>query len=150
MKITYTIRKIFRRKNNHFLTHKELSRKIIIARLQHWAPLCGVSYKRVAIRNQRRRWGSCSSLGNLNFNYKLAFLPCNICDYVIVHELCHLKEMNHGPAFWNEIEKVIPEYRSIIEELRGIERRQEVYLKEAMQSAFSGSYYNNLVVELAS
>jgi len=107
----------------HYQQHKEVARKIIFERLICYAPLCGVMFKRVAIRNQRRRWGSCSSLGNLNFNYRLAFLPQPLCDYVVVHELCHLKELNHGPKFWAAVEAVLPHYMVLIEELRVLEKR---------------------------
>jgi predicted metal-dependent hydrolase len=62
-------------------------------------------------------------LGNLNFNYRLAFLPQPLCDYVVVHELCHLKEMNHGPQFWAEVEAVLPNYLELVGELRIIEKR---------------------------
>ncbi len=107
----------------HYQLHKEAARKIIFERICYYAPLCGVQYKRVAIRNQRRRWGSCSSLGNLNFNYRLAFLPQPLCDYVVVHELCHLKELNHGPNFWAAVEAVLPNYLALIEELHVVEKR---------------------------
>lgn len=106
----------------HFSKHRVLSREVILSRLAHYAPICGVTYKRVAIRNQRRRWGSCSSLGNLNFNYRIIFLPTHLCDYVIVHELCHLKQLNHGPQFWLEVAKVIPNYEACEAELRVIEK----------------------------
>lgn len=111
-----------RKPNKHYEAHKEVARKIIKDRLSHYAPLCGVSFKRVAIRNQRRRWGSCTSKGNLNFSYRLVFLPKELCDYVIVHELCHLKELNHGPAFWSEVEKVLPNYPTLIKNLRTLEK----------------------------
>jgi predicted metal-dependent hydrolase len=110
----------------HYQLHKEAARKIIFERLRWYAPLCGVEYKRVAIRNQRRRWGSCSSLRNLNFNYRLAFLPEPLCDYVIVHELCHLKELNHGPKFWSAVEAVLPNYQELIGELRIVEKRLQM------------------------
>lgn len=106
----------------HFLKHKEAARAMIHARLAYFAPLCEVKYGRVAIRNQRRRWGSCSSLGNLNFNYRLVFLPSELCDYVVVHELCHLKQMNHGPLFWAEVGKVLPNYLELEAQLKHLEK----------------------------
>ena len=106
----------------HFKKHQAGARVLIHERLAYFAPLCGVVYKRVAIRNQRRRWGSCSSLGNLNFNYRLVFLPPELCDYVIVHELCHLKQMNHGPLFWAEVEKVLPNYVELEMRLKQLEK----------------------------
>ena len=63
-------------------------------------------------REQKTRWGSCSSEKNLNFNWKLILAPPEVLDYVVVHELCHLKEMNHSKAFWEEVGKVMPEYET--------------------------------------
>ncbi len=102
--------------------YKNVARVMIHGRLQHFAPKCEVVYKRVAIRNTKRSWGSCSSLGNLNFNYKLLFLPSCLRDYVIVHELCHLKELNHSERFWREVELVVPDYRQLQAELRQLEK----------------------------
>lgn len=93
--------------------------QVIPERVRYYAPLVGVTYGRITIRNQRTRWGSCSSKGNLNFNCLLMLMPPEILDYVVVHELAHRKEMNHSPAFWAIVESVLPDYR---------ERRQ--WLKE--------------------
>lgn len=84
---------------------------VIPERVKHYASLIGVDYGRITIRNQRTRWGSCSSKGNLNFNCLLMLLPDEVIDYVVVHELCHRKQMNHSAQFYAEIEKVFPEYR---------------------------------------
>jgi len=81
------------------------------ARLSRFAPLLGVTFGKVTIRAQKTRWGSCSSKGNLNFNYLLMLSPPEVLDYVVVHELCHRKEMNHSPRFWAEVERVMPDYR---------------------------------------
>ena len=77
---------------------------------EKWAREIGVSYGRITIRNQRTRWGSCSSSGNLNFNCLLMMLPENIREYVVIHELCHRIEMNHSEAFWAEVKKHCPDY----------------------------------------
>ncbi len=113
-------------KRSTYLHHKAEARRVIMARLAHYGSLYGLTWNRVAIRDQRRRWGSCSSLGNLNFNYRLLFLPDHLRDYVIVHELCHLKEMNHGERFWELVAQTCPLYESHIAELRALERKTKL------------------------
>ena len=87
------------------------AKKIIPERVAHFAPLVGVRYGNITIRSQRTRWGSCSSKGNLNFNCLLALTPPEILDYVVVHELCHRKEMNHSARFWAEVERILPDWK---------------------------------------
>lgn len=84
----------------------------IAERVFHYATIMELVCGKITIRNQKTRWGSCSSKGNLNFNYKLAYMPEEILDYVVVHELAHLRYMNHSGDFWNEVEKYIPDYRA--------------------------------------
>lgn len=91
---------------------REKARVLITQRVRHYAPLVGVSFNNITIRTQRTRWGSCSSKGNLNFNCLLALVPEEVMDYVVVHELCHLKEMNHSERFWNEVAKILPDYQT--------------------------------------
>ena len=86
--------------------------QVIPERVRYYAPLVGVTYGRITIRNQRTRWGSCSAKGNLNFNCLLMLMPPEILDYVVVHELAHRREMNHSPAFWAIVESVLPDYRT--------------------------------------
>lgn len=87
------------------------SKEIIPKKVEFYAEKIGVTYNRITIRCQRTRWGSCSSKGNFNFNCLLVLLPDEIIDSVIVHELCHRKHMNHSAKFYEEVEKVFPEYR---------------------------------------
>lgn len=89
----------------------ELALKIIPVKVRHYAGLMKVQYGRITIRNQRTRWGSCSGKGNLNFNCLLMLAPDEVVDYVVVHELCHLIELNHSKAFWDQVESVMPDYK---------------------------------------
>lgn len=86
------------------------ARQTIPERVAHFAPLVGVTYGRITIRSQHTLWGSCSSKGSLNFNCLLMLTPPEVLDYVVVHELCHRKEMNHSARFWAEVEHVLPDY----------------------------------------
>ena len=90
---------------------REQTRCLVTQRVRHYAPLVGVTYNQITIRMQHTRWGSCSSKGNLNFNGLLALVPPEILDYVVVHELCHRKELNHSERFWNEVAKILPDHK---------------------------------------
>ena len=106
----------------HYLEHKESARAEILAKLHHHNQYYQLTWNRVAIRNQRRCWGSCSSKKNLNFSYKIIFLPDHLQDYIIVHELCHLTHMHHGQDFWLLVKERVPAYRQCVVELRTLER----------------------------
>lgn len=84
---------------------------VIPERVAYFAPQLGVNHGRITIRNQRTKWGSCSSKGNLNFNCLLMLMPPEVMDYIVVHELCHRKHMDHSRAFWAEVERILPDYR---------------------------------------
>ncbi|MCA9366478.1 M48 family metallopeptidase [Candidatus Kaiserbacteria bacterium] len=118
----------------HYLEYKEAARTLVHDRLQYFNEHYGLRYNRVAIRNQRRCWGSCTSLGNLNFSYKLLFLPPHLQDYIIVHELCHLRELNHGDAFWSLVAETIPDHEERRVHLRTIEGQTMKYLLAAARS----------------
>ncbi|MBR2601836.1 MAG: M48 family metallopeptidase [Clostridia bacterium] len=98
------------------LTYEELRAlgeqavKVIPERVRYYAERIGVRPKKITIRNQKTRWGSCSAGGNLNFNCLLMLAPMEVLDSVVVHELCHMKEMNHSERFYREINRVYPEY----------------------------------------
>ena len=86
------------------------AKETIPERVAHYAPLVGVTYGRITIRNQKTRWGSCSAKGNLNFNCLLMLTPPEVIDSVVVHELCHRLQMNHSDRFYREVRRVYPEY----------------------------------------
>ena len=100
-------------------------------KVENYAKLMGVTYGRITIRNQKTRWGSCSSDGNLNFNFKLFFLPEHLMDYVVVHELAHRIHMNHSKDFWNMVGRIMPDYKIYKQWLRehGHELTLENHLK---------------------
>lgn len=90
-------------------------------KVRYFAQIMGLTYGRITIRNQKTRWGSCSSKGNLNFNYKLYFFKEELMDYVIIHELAHRRYMNHSEFFWAEVSKYCPEYKRLRNELKRYE-----------------------------
>ena len=91
--------------------YRQAAREYIPKRADYFAQRIGVSYERIRIAEQKTRWGSCSSRGTLSFNWKLMLAPPKVLDYVVVHELCHRKEMNHSPRFWKLVEEIIPDYK---------------------------------------
>ncbi len=91
--------------------YRDRAEEEIPYRVAGWAARFGQSPGRVLIRDQRRRWGSCSPDGTLRFNWRLAMFTPALIDYVVVHELCHLRQPNHGPRFWAEVERLLPDYR---------------------------------------
>ena len=113
-------RAFIRNRKRHFAEHKEQARALVHERLTHFNRVYQLGWKDVAIKNHRSRWGSCSRKGNLNFNYKLALLPSHLFDYIIVHELCHLGELNHSAKFWKLVAKTIPNHRILRKELRKV------------------------------
>jgi predicted metal-dependent hydrolase len=101
-----------------YLKHKEVARGVITAKIEQFGQLYGYSCGNISVKNQRSCWGSCSRKGNLNFNYKILFLPESLQNYIIVHELCHLRELNHSPKFWQLVAQTIPDHKVIRKELR--------------------------------
>lgn len=88
-----------------------IARDIFTQKTAYYAALMGVVYGRISIREQKTRWGSCSSTGNLNFNWRLIFAPEEVLDYVVVHELAHRREMNHSKAFYDIVAEIMPDYK---------------------------------------
>jgi predicted metal-dependent hydrolase len=121
-----SVSSLFRTRNRRlYLAHKESARALVSARIKHfmnyYGPTHGIVIKRVAIKNHKSRWGSCSKNGNLNFNYKILFLPPQLSDYVIVHEICHLKEFSHARSFWNLVGETIPSYKELRKQLKNVQ-----------------------------
>jgi predicted metal-dependent hydrolase len=87
------------------------ARERLVPRLRQLATMHGLEFSRVSIRSQRSRWGSCSRAGAIALNFRLLQMPPAVCDYVLIHELMHLKQQNHGPKFWALVERACPAYR---------------------------------------
>ena len=97
---------------------KRLAKELLLKKCRYFAERMGVSYGTVTVREQKTRWGSCSTKGNLNFNWKLVLMPQALLDYVVVHELAHRKEMNHSARFWAIVEQELPDYQKRRNELK--------------------------------
>lgn len=91
--------------------YRQAAREYFSSRVSFYAKILQVTFSSITIRNQKTRWGSCSSRGTLSFNWRLMLAPPRILDYVVVHELCHLIHMNHSADFWREVERILPDYK---------------------------------------
>ncbi len=104
-----------------YLEHKDDAYRLVRERVEFYNQIYDFSFNKIFIKNQKTRWGSCSSKKNLNLNYKIIFLPKKHQDYIIVHEMCHLKEFNHSRKFWALVENILPDYLDTKKELRNHE-----------------------------
>lgn len=104
-----------------YLNHKEEALNLVLKRMKFFNKKCRYTFNGIFIKNQKTRWGSCTKRKNLNINYKIMFLPKKQQDYIIVHEMCHLKEFNHSRKFWSLVENILPDYMDIRNELRNHE-----------------------------
>jgi predicted metal-dependent hydrolase len=110
-----------KRSRKEYLAHKDQVYDLLSERCRHFNQHYNFQYSRISIRNQKSRWGSCSKKGNINFNYKMLFLPSEVRDYIVVHELCHLKQLNHSKAFWDLVAETVPGHKALRRKLRGID-----------------------------
>lgn len=97
---------------------KIIVKRLIDDRIKHYNSEGRFEYKKITIKDLNSRWGSCSLKGNLNFNYRLVYLPPALLDYVVVHELCHLIEHNHGPQFWQEVKNILNDFKTREKEIK--------------------------------
>lgn len=104
----------------NYLKQKNAVRELILKRLEYFNNFYNFSYRQLNVRNQKTRWGSCSRKGNLNFNYRIGELAPELVDYIVVHELCHLQELNHSPRFWSLVAKTTPNYKKLRQAIRGL------------------------------
>lgn len=110
---------IFIKNNNReYLKNKDTAYNLVLEKINYFNKIYKLKFNAIIIKRQKTRWGSCSKKGNLNYNYKILFLPKHIADYIIVHELCHLKEFNHSRKFWNLVAQAVPNYLEIKRELK--------------------------------
>lgn len=102
--------------------YKKMAQREVARRVSHFNALYRVPVSKIVVRNQKSRWGSCSHTGVLSFNYRILFLPAHLADYIVVHELCHLREMNHSKRFWGLVALAVPDHKERRKELRKLER----------------------------
>ncbi len=97
---------------------KKQALALAVSRTQEYAEYYGVTFKKISIRAQKSRWGSCSERGNLSFNYKIALLDPRLADYIVAHEICHIRQFDHSKAFWALVAEKFPDHRELRERLR--------------------------------
>lgn len=100
--------------------HKAAAMTLAAKRLAHFNAHYKLTYRRLTIRNSKTRWGSCSRTGSVSFSFAIALLPPALADYIVVHELCHVKEFNHSPRFWKLVSEAIPDYKECKKLLKNI------------------------------
>ncbi len=108
-------------KRREYLAHKKAAYALAVEKVRHVAEKYGVQFGTITIRNQKTRWGSCTRKGNLSFSYRIVFLPEELQNYLVVHEVCHIREFNHSKAFWELVAQEVPKYTELRKRLKGIE-----------------------------
>jgi len=111
---------VIKKTKRDYKLNKEKTLEFVKSRVEYFSKLYRFEYNRILVKNQKTRWGSCSKKGNINFNYKIVFLPERLADYIIVHELCHTKELNHSKSFWNLVAEILPDYQELRREVKRI------------------------------
>jgi predicted metal-dependent hydrolase len=104
-----------------YVAYKKHVLELASEKVRHFAEKYGVTFGTITIRNQKTRWGSCTKKGNLSFSYRIVFLPLELQNYLVVHEICHIKEFNHSRAFWDLVALQVPDYKVLRKRLKGIE-----------------------------
>jgi predicted metal-dependent hydrolase len=107
-------------KTANYKKDKDRALKLVNRRLNHYNKTYKFKYNNVRVKNQKSRWGSCSEKRNLNFNFRIIYLPKRLADYLIVHELCHLGELNHSKKYWELVEKTFPDHKIVRKQMRKI------------------------------
>lgn len=114
-------KRIKRQKNRgEYLKRKDGALAMLSQRVEELNKIYNFKYNQIRIKNQKTRWASCSKKGNLNFNYRILFLSKDMADYIVAHELCHLKEFNHSKDFWNLVEIAVPDYIVVKNKIKNI------------------------------
>jgi len=98
--------------------YREQAREFVIKKIEKMNEIYNFSFKKIFIKNHKTRWGSCSKKKNLNFNYKIIFLPERLAEYIVVHEMCHLQEFNHSQKFWNLVSRAVPNYKEMTKQIK--------------------------------
>ena len=111
--LKFPVKPVRKSVRGEYKKYKAEVKTLVEERVAHFNQFYGFKYNKINIKNQKTRWGSCSRNGNLNFNYKMVFLAPLVRDYIVVHELCHLKEFNHSKDFWNLVAQVLPDYKKL-------------------------------------
>lgn len=114
----FPVRNVIPRSRGDYLKYKEHARALAAERIAYFNERYQLTLRKISIKNQKTLWGSCSRNGNLNFNYKIIFLPPALADYIIVHEICHLGEFSHSQKFLNLVARTIPDHRAMRRALR--------------------------------
>lgn len=105
-----TFKPLIKDSKANYLNQKENARALAHKKVSYFNNFYNFKYNKISIKNQKTCWGSCSKKGNLNFNYKIALIPEELADYIVAHEICHLKEFNHSEKFWSLVARTIPDY----------------------------------------